>query len=203
MATAQSLCSKGIVLEKSKIIFSGRTQDAVREYVHISSSALREQKDWSGQQTKNPTCLTGIKLETNNERAAHSIMTGEDLRIAIYYKSYTRNSPLTFNIGIYNSLREKIIHMSTEYSENEIGGFLEKGKLTCTISKVPLVEGKYHINLSLFKGQERLDHVSDACTFDVHPGDFYGSGKIPSAKQSKFLVEHIWTNERDADLQEN
>jgi len=48
-----------------------------------------------------------------------------------------------------------------------------------TCDQLPLLPGRYAIDLTLGDGFRELDAIDDAITFEVLPGDVFGTGKLP------------------------
>jgi len=51
--------------------------------------------------------------------------------------------------------------------------------IACSFDRLPLLPGRYAIDLSLGDGFRELDVVNDAITFEVLPADVFGTGKLP------------------------
>ena len=53
------------------------------------------------------------------------------------------------------------------------------GSISCTLSDLPLMPGRYYVDLCFGNEQEDLDIITDALSFEIVPGDLFGSGKLP------------------------
>lgn len=188
IAAAQSLCTKGITLSKGKINFIGSTKGAIENYV----STKRAEINLTKREKSNVAWFTGIHCKLSNGEVTQSVASGQELSIVISYQAQNHDLDLSFNIGIYDYLKQKLLHIGTKYSGIKVTKFPKEGKLICFIPKLPLVEGKYHLNISLFNNNERVDYVTDILEINVYSGDFYGTGKIPAAGQNKFFLNHEW-----------
>jgi hypothetical protein len=64
--------------------------------------------------------------------------------------------------------------------------------LTCHFDRIPLMPGRYVIDLYFGDERKDLDVVHDAIGFDVTESDVYGSGRIPPAMAGPFFLPASW-----------
>ncbi|WP_338441308.1 ABC transporter ATP-binding protein [Synechococcus elongatus IITB4] len=192
LAMAQALCSAGLVFSRGRLV--GNYQDistAIFAYTEELNSNTSK-NNIRNRSIKSNAWITDVWLCSENEIETNSFLSGDMLGIAITYNCYLQVQNLEFNIGVYDHMREKILHLSSSYCEFRVTTLQNKGQVICWIKKLPLLSGNYTLNLSLFNGSERVDHIRDAINFVVEPGKFYSSGKLPTFRESKFLVEIDW-----------
>jgi lipopolysaccharide transport system ATP-binding protein len=53
------------------------------------------------------------------------------------------------------------------------------GTISCIFDNLPLLPGRYTIDLTLGDGFRDLDAVAEAITFEVMPSDVFGTGRLP------------------------
>jgi lipopolysaccharide transport system ATP-binding protein len=58
------------------------------------------------------------------------------------------------------------------------------------IDKLPLAPGRYCTTLFVTMGGGIVDWVKEAWFFDVEPGDFYGTGRLPPEDEGLILTPH-------------
>jgi lipopolysaccharide transport system ATP-binding protein len=63
----------------------------------------------------------------------------------------------------------------------------------CTIPRLPLTPGTYSLALIVRRKGVIEDWLIEAFLLSVEPGDFFGTGQLPEATHSGFLVPHRWT----------
>ena len=66
------------------------------------------------------------------------------------------------------------------------------GTISCTFDNLPLLAGRYGIDLTLGDGLRDLDTVIDAITFEVLPSDVFGTGKIPDSQIGVVFAPAKW-----------
>jgi lipopolysaccharide transport system ATP-binding protein len=57
---------------------------------------------------------------------------------------------------------------------------------------LPLAPGRYNFTLHFAINGVVADAIENAGTFDVEPGDFFRTGKLPSG-QGQFFVDHSFS----------
>ena len=82
-------------------------------------------------------------------------------------------------IGIYNNFGEKVFHLGSIFSNVESMTLEQEGIIVCQINKLPLIAGQYTVNLSLSSNNIVQDRITNAFTFSVENGDFYGNESYP------------------------
>jgi lipopolysaccharide transport system ATP-binding protein len=83
--------------------------------------------------------------------------------------------------------------LGNEFSSQPFTSISKNGSFICELQKLPIVAGKYMLNLIVYQNGIMEDWVQEAVTFDVESGDFYGTGKIIPSTHKCVLVEYKWT----------
>jgi len=193
MAAAQALCNKGISLKRGEVNHIGEISKSISVYASSLDKGLNHDLSKRFEQHENKiACYTGVRFSSLSGETIETAISGHFLGISLSFHCRKQNVKLDFYIGVYNLLREKLLHLGTSFSTPQLKVAPRSGEVVCCIPKLPLTEGRYFLNLSLHGLGQRLDHVVDAIELDVQSGDFYQTGKLPSASDSKFLVDHIW-----------
>ncbi|MGV2826789.1 ABC transporter ATP-binding protein [Myxosarcina sp. GI1(2024)] len=193
MAAAQALCTKGIVLKRGEIQHIGTIPEAISAYVStLEKSVKLDLSKRFGINHQKTAWYTGIRFCSNLGKTIETAISGQPLGIVLSYQTYQEEIKLDFYIGIYNFMREKLLHLGNNYSAPMLKNSLQSGEVMCYIPRLTLPEGQYLINLSLYDPNGRLDHITDVIELNVESGDFYNTGKIPPSNENKFLLDHTW-----------
>jgi hypothetical protein len=64
--------------------------------------------------------------------------------------------------------------------------------MSCQLKNIPLMPGTYNLDLYLGKDGQSLDIIYDACQFEVHPADVFGSGRIPASVAGSIFWPASW-----------
>jgi len=191
MASIRSLCNNGVLLENGKVRYTGSIESVVNEYLInrsiVHSSNLMERFN---NKPLPSSYIESVIFKGANGNDISSAMAGEPLDIVInFHNGLKRNAKI--NVGIYDSLGDKRLHLSTEYVCQE-SSFRDKqnGSAVFHFDKCPLPGGSYVFNVTFWVQGERLDWVQNMISLDVTDGDFYHCGKVPSSKENHILLDY-------------
>ena len=191
MASIRNLCNNGVLLENGGVRYMGKIEDVLNEYLinrdfeNLDNLMTRfENKPLPESYIEN-VCFKGA-----HGKEINSAMAGEPLDIEVKFHNGLRKDA-KINIGVYDSLGEKRLHLSTEYVSP---GASLKDKLDGTVvfhfDKCPLPGGEYVLNFTFWVQGERVDWIQNMVTLSVSDGDFYHCGKIPSSKENHILLDY-------------
>lgn len=196
MAAVQSLCGRVVVLENGRPIIEDTPEVAISEYLSRRSQGvyldLGQRTDREG---TGDLRFTRISIATGKVEDTECIQSGNDVSIIL---SYTVRRPIhhpTFYLGFYDVHGTKLFHCTTALVAFRTGIIDAPGKISCRIPRIPLSPGQYYINVAAQEANRQLDRVERAKNIVVEPGDFFGTGKVPSHAFGKVLVVHSWLDE--------
>jgi hypothetical protein len=185
------LCSRAIWLDKGGIRLDGQPERVVTEYLGIGAtvglfSDLRgaEFRDGVGEARLLDIAVAG------EDGAAPTCGRG------LYFKvRWISLRPIqgawVVRITIRDQFDRKIATLDNELSGNF---FNEKDQLVearCEVMRMPIVAATYYADVSLWAGRVRQDRVERALSFEVLPGDFFGSGVPMTA--GVVCIDHSWS----------
>ncbi len=176
----KNLCSKGIVLQNGRMIYSGDIETASNIYLNP---------------VRGKTLLRGVtdrplwieKFALNGIKEDPVLYYGERMVLSITCQSKTKNNIyIGFVIATIDGV--VILNANNRYQPKTL--FLAPFKsteVTCDLGVVPFMEGKYSV--SLYLGDESRDHhiVENILTFQVYERDIWGNGKTPPKR-----VSNLW-----------
>lgn len=197
MAAVQQLCTRGIVLNRGEIVFSGQASDAIECYMQsvksVQASGLATRQDRQGNQSLR---FTNIQLRDENDTEIQQVLTGQTVRIRFYY---TARQPLQrANVHVAFNVRNTdgflISNLSTMDSGNEVMDIEKEGYIECCWPDFNLRAGVYDCNLYCAIHGDIADWLQSAFTLSVEDGDFYGTGRLPARSQGDVLVKYKWSS---------
>ena len=191
MASIRNLCNNGVLLENGGVRFIGKIEDVLNEYlidkdvVHHDDIMSRFENRPLPESYIERVCFRGAD---GNEIS--SAMAGEPLDIEISFHNNNKQKAKV-NVGIYDALGDKRLHLSTEYVCPE-SSFRDKenGSVVFHFDKCPLPGGSYVLNFTFWVQGERVDWIQNIITLDVSDGDFYRCGKLPSSRENHILLDY-------------
>ena len=193
MSMIQALCKRGIVLDGGQVSFDGGVDDAISEYLRQMETAGRvDVSQRTDREGDGSARCVGVWLEDSDGERVENLISGAPAIICMAYEARETHGRYDFNIGIYDQLGVCLAHNSTRYSGGPEDTPPPSGVARCVIPRLSLPAGHYSINTSIMRDAKRADRVEHATTFFVDAGDFYGTGKIPSASSGKMLLDYAW-----------
>jgi lipopolysaccharide transport system ATP-binding protein len=187
MAAVKSLCTRGIVLENGTSVFEGDTNEAVDFYLSNNNN-INSQQTYLALDTDRSLFIKNIEFIPYSGQ----VLLGNKIKIKTTILS-SQKSSINLHIGIYKASGEKLLHLSNIY-DRSLQTINEEGQiiLECVIPSLTLTAGSYYVNVSLHKDNVRYERLKEVVDFQIIEDDFYKLGKIPSSKESVYLINQNW-----------
>ena len=194
MAAIANLCKEAIYIDGGKLHTTGNTAEVVSVYLRGLTVVAREQlsarKDRKGSGIAR---FHSVDVINSENRKTTTIMCGQNITIRIKLSSQTKKLILKNPIvalGLDNSNGQRVWHLCNETIGkyfNEID--VENDHLEIRIPRLPLVPGIYTMVMFLSSNGVIADWIQNAESFNVEPGDFYQTGKLPPPEQGYFMAD--------------
>ncbi len=196
IVAVEALCKSALFLDSGRLKMVGTPRDVLSEYAKMitsSSALLADLRQHSGRSRELTPLMTHVSVLSNGADAS-VIHTGDSIAVIVTFKSTTPIRPCC-SVTIKTDGGTRIFHIS-DYFSNELSTVTptDSGTVTCYVSELPLLPGRYFIDLWL--GDFSLipfDRVVDACWFEVSPADLFGSGKLPSTAEGPVFLRGQWS----------
>ena len=194
MAAVSSICSKAILLEQGRLVELGDTDQIIAQYMknnsEISKIPLHQRKDRGGNGNLKFSAISILNL--NGDYLEH-VVSGQDVIISLTYHlraSCTGN--VTFGVNFEGFLGQQMFQCRSNLVGKTYKDLPNDGEIKCRVPKLPLPPGEYRLLVWAKDGRDFLDVIEGAMTLSVHPGDYFGSGKLPSQNFRGVLIQHTW-----------
>jgi lipopolysaccharide transport system ATP-binding protein len=182
LPSIEALCSRCLFFSRGRLAGDGPVAEVLFRYMTAELEPGRGSCALSahaGRRNGSVAIMRAVTLSENHSHPSAAFKMGERLAVSVSFSSQRAFTPV-LNVTIKNIQGLSIIRANNLF----IGGFdfverKNSGIITCTFDKLPLLPGRYVIDLSLGDGFRDLDTVSDAITFEVLPADVFGTGKLP------------------------
>lgn len=194
MAAIKSLCTRALLLQRGTIVADGDPADVVDFYLKNNSAKPEAALniDAVKRSGNGKFKATGIEFLNAKMEQVSVLESGMDLNIRIAYKCSAKPVNPVVNLIIKNNLQLPIVNLLSRIAHNGIIQLKEEGFIICHIPKLPLMAGRYSIDLLMKFDFEFTDQIEDIVTIDVEKGDYYGTGKIIESMRDGVLVYHTW-----------
>jgi lipopolysaccharide transport system ATP-binding protein len=194
LAIIQALCRRGILLERGRLSADAPVADAVGRYLRTLEGRASEElvartdRDSRGWQA---TLIRRVEIRDGAGGPPDVIVCGHPATIAV---EVTEVIPLMeCQITILNTLGSPVVSFDSEIAgpadtrEERLGPRLE-----CHIAALPLLPGRYRIDVVL-KGRNQIqDGLQAAAFFDVEPGVLDGRPAPPAGSDGDVALSHTW-----------
>lgn len=196
MAAVRSLCTKGIVLENGRSVFSGNSNEAIEYYTSITAKDFGSEPQHKSY--SNSVLVDDFKILYKNRDllSGESIELGSELVIQLQISILEDISEFSIAMDFLNEHSELIAHVT-----NEDDGFyfpkITKGEtLQLSIKTSPLlfIPAMYRINLWLGVGHvESLYSISNLSCFYIEQSSVTKRTKL-LPRHSKFFLPTFWNH---------
>jgi lipopolysaccharide transport system ATP-binding protein len=194
LATIQALCDRAILLERGNVIHDAPVEQAVTSYLRsLERGALknllertdRDGRSWRESKVSSLVVYDAVSGEPD------VIVGGRPVRIEIGITKVM--TPMECELTILNNLGQPITTLDSELSSpedvREPGG---EPRIECKIESMPLIPGRYRIDVLLRGNQEIQDGLQAAAYFDVEPGLSGGRPMPADGADGDVVLPHQW-----------
>jgi homopolymeric O-antigen transport system ATP-binding protein len=195
MPTVLNICSKGLLLSAGRVCVLGNASDCVRQYMkevtQVRQLPLELRTDRLG---NGSVRFTRVYVANNCVSTINEVRSGDDITIVIELENNT-GAPLTrFHVAVpIRDLSDSIVcYLSSALQRNDFEyiPYSKTIRIGIRIPKFQVVPGRYTLTLYSTVRDDLVDWIKGALTFEVQPGDYYGTGRLPEADQGQFLADY-------------
>jgi lipopolysaccharide transport system ATP-binding protein len=194
LAILQALCQRGILLERGQVQADAPVAEAIDHYLRrlekASSQDLldRADRDTSGY---HDTMLKGLEIRDRVGGHTNAVVAGRPATITV---EFTEVVPMMeCQLTIVNSLGQPVTTFDSENSapadvrDSELGTRIE-----CEVPSLPLLPGRYRIDV-VIKGKRQVqDGLQGATFFDVEPGVVGERPMEATSSEGNVVLPHAW-----------
>jgi lipopolysaccharide transport system ATP-binding protein len=195
-AAIEALCDRCVLLSRGSVVSDGPTGDVLAEYVSSGSdrsSGRRDLTDHDGRDGGSIPIMTEVVLGDGVDEPVSQIRMGSRLSVRVSYDLGERVVSPVLGVALKTATGSALFGVNNRF----IPGFAYQkhrshAAISCHFDRVPLMPGRYVIDLYFGDERKDLDVVHDAISFDVTESDVYGSGRIPPGMAGPFFLPASW-----------
>lgn len=193
MMTVQTLCKRGILIGNGAVSVDGNVTEAVSTYLRtLEQNAGENIAERTDRRGRGRTKLVGVQICDAIDCPSATLVTGRPARFVFYVSAvlpqmscvftlYDQNgSPVTF----FNSA----LHGPDDSCDPTIGS-----KFLCDVDELPLVPGRYRMNVAIASDGDLQDHLEAAASFEVQQGQVRGRPIRHGNQYGAVCLQHRWT----------
>jgi lipopolysaccharide transport system ATP-binding protein len=193
MTVVENLCSNVIVLQQGKTAFQGDAASGIDFYLRQGEALLKTSLEKRTDRTGNGKArFIAVEMLDARNNPLITVASGQLVRFRIKFKNFTGQSLAHYKIDVSLSSINKsgLAWFSNSLFKKSV--IIEPGQefVTLIIDRFPLVPDRYFLTLFFLLDGEIADWITDAFSFDVSGGDFFGSGTLPFKGHGTFLIDH-------------
>lgn len=202
-AAIESLCQRGVLLDRGRLVFDGSQTDALEASVAdraTQSQDLRQRTDRSG---SGEVLVTALDVRGGSREVPTHPRSGNPLEIALRFERRS-TAPLprmAVQITISSHLGAPLLTHASWLTGTTFEDLPQQGIFVCRFPRLPLIAGPYWISYSLLSemrsDSSALDTMESAASFHVEAGNFFGTGRLPGRRLGTFLADGTWDLELD------
>ncbi len=181
MSILSSLCDTGILLEKGSVVFQGSMEESIDRYLDQSSQASQHEVHFE-EDPKRDIWISTLSIWSNGE-IADNIFMGDHLSLKVAFQAKFEVNNLSIGFSIKTMKDVFVLNANNLYQPSE--GFsqsLQFGAINCDLGQVPLMPGKYKVDVALGHSSQDLQILTDAIYFEVIEKDIWNQGKTPGKR---------------------
>jgi lipopolysaccharide transport system ATP-binding protein len=195
LAVIQALCQRAVLLERGKAIADGLVRETIDQYLRAleraASDDLLERADRDGRGHED-TLVRRLEIRDTSGGSPDIVVAGRPVTISVHI---TKAMPgMQCRLTILNSLGQPVTTLDSEVpapTDVRDGGL--GPRLECEIASLPLLPGRYRIDVVLKANRVIQDGLQAAAFFDVEPGVLEDGRPIPAAgSDGTIALAHTW-----------
>lgn len=193
LAIIQALCSRGILLERGEVKADAPILEAIDSYLRTleraASDDLLERTDRDSR-AYDETLVRRLEIHDGSGGHPNVVVAGRPATIVV---DVTEHLPkMECQLTIVNSLGQPICTLDSEMSAPvDVRGPEAGTRLECHVDSLPLLPGRYRIDVLVKAKRHIQDGLQAAAFFDVEPG-VIGDRPVAAEADGDVALPHSW-----------
>ena len=194
LAIIQALCQRGILLERGEVVVDAPIGEAIGTYLRTleraASDDLLERTDRDSR-AYDDTLVRRLEIHEEGGDSANVILSGRPATIVV---DLTEELPrMECQLTIANSLGQPVAGFDSRVSSPEDARDSELGpRIECELASLPLLPGRYRIDVIVRARGQIQDGLQAAAFFDVEPGVIAGRPAGADGVDGDVILPHRW-----------
>jgi lipopolysaccharide transport system ATP-binding protein len=194
LAIIQALCRRAVLLERGEVVADGAVADTIDRYLRALESAAsanllaradRDSRGWDEVQ------VSGLEIRDASGTHPNVVVGGRPATITVHVTDVLPG--MQCKLTIVNGLGQPIAKLDSELPS--LGDLRDPGIgpcIECDLAAVPLLPGRYRIDVLLKARNQIQDGLVAATFFDVEPGVLAGRPMPVTGSDGDVALEHTW-----------
>lgn len=184
LALIEKLCRSAVWLDKGDLRLTGTAEEVVADYVKQSRSWISSNLlDYPHRKPGSMARFSSIQILDRNGQECHDLPVGSDIMIKLGIEADQPIRQPCVAATIVTPHNQRIFYCSSRDAGYDLPAMEGRYSLTCHLSSLNLLAGRYYIDLSLHDPAHReYDSIPSAGYFDIRRTDVLNSG-IPLGQE--------------------
>lgn len=179
LAAVQSLCRRGIVLEKGRLTFDGPVDSAIEQYVNAIGVSRSNTLD--GGIESNGFTLKELAALGESDGYANMVQAGSPCTFRVAVAGRTDVPSIVVTVWLSGGFGERVLLLSSRLAGAAVQGFSERLDCEIRVAQLMIMPGHYHLNVALFTtGGEQLASWEQVESVEIHPDPAAPALSLPS-----------------------
>jgi lipopolysaccharide transport system ATP-binding protein len=194
LAILQALCQRGVLLERGRVVADAPVAEAIDGYLRTLERAaggdLLERTDRDSR-AYDESLVSRVEVRDNEGGLADTVVAGRTAKIVV---EVTEVLPMMeCRLTIFNTLGHPVATLDSEVpAPVDVRDPGLGPRIECDIDALPLLPGRYRIDV-LLKGKRQIqDGLQAAAFFDVEPGVLADRPTPISGADGDVVLPHSW-----------
>ncbi|MBA3865299.1 MAG: ABC transporter ATP-binding protein [Solirubrobacterales bacterium] len=194
LAIIQALCQRGILLERGEVVVDAPIGEAIGSYLRTLERAASDdllQRTDRDSRAYDDTLVRRLEIHEEGGDSANVILSGRPATIIV---DLTEELPrMECQLTIANSLGQAVTGFDSRVSSPEDVHDGELGpRIECELASLPLLPGRYRIDVIVRAKGQIQDGLQAAAFFDVEPGVIAGRPAGADGADGDVILPHRW-----------
>jgi len=187
----RKLCDRAVYLRGGKMVSVGAAEDVVTEY--LNSAVTSDEKNLLIR-PRFPGIAAAISgFACYPGAGGEHVVSGGPVTFEIEMVNPHSIPNAAVSVMFVSDQGYRVLAFSSRCEEGAIQLPSGKHVMRCNVDSLPLLEGRYHVDLEIFSGGERVaDFVEHATSLDVQHGDFFGRPETLYPFEGRVLHRSKW-----------
>jgi lipopolysaccharide transport system ATP-binding protein len=198
MSIIKGLCETGLLIDNGRLRNHGQISDVVDQYEKVNN-ALSDTPFLLRNDVvqRHPLKILDFQIYNVKEEKINACYSGQSVKIEIPYRyegPAGENSEVAIAVQFIDSSERFVTVLNNKVRGFQIHKLFGQGKFVCKIDKMPLMSGRFHVNLLIQvngKLSLKVDHIA---FLDVIEADYFGSGFSNALGRQGVYVNNDWTH---------
>ncbi|MCG1036599.1 ABC transporter ATP-binding protein [Polaribacter sargassicola] len=183
MAAVKSLCTRGMLIENGKSIFTGDIENTIDLYLKNSSLLMNGKNYVEFKKKKSSFQVSKVEIRSINQIGEYKnscvVLMGDKIEILIYSLLEESYSNIKASIIIESINGSKIAAIRSHEIEDMMFSSSKNFIFKSTIEDLNLMPGEYLVTIAIAENNNTISIHKECIGFNVVPNDIYGTGRIP------------------------